>query len=188
MIKVKVGSKGEPFILHTELLCRYSGYFKRHLKQDIEYAETKIPDCNITIFKLFDKWLYTSQIDLKPEYTDSDVFSLLIQLYLFADTYDALELKHGCVDAIIKQARWGCLPSYVDVLYVYSKTTRHSRIRALLLDLLANSNFQWLRQDTGILTPEFIKDVAIHAIKSLQENRSWGELRPWHPDVTRYYD
>ncbi len=91
--------------MHTERLCHYSGYFKRHLKRDIKHADTEIPDCGITIFKFFEQWLYTSRIDLTPEYTDSDAFSVLFQLYLFADAYDALKLKHACVDAIIHRAR-----------------------------------------------------------------------------------
>ncbi len=174
--------------MHTERLCHYSGYFKRLLEQNIKRAETEIPDCGITIFKLFEDWLYGSGINLKPENTDSDAFSLLFQLYLFADTYDAPQLKHACVDAIIKRARDGCLPSSVDVIYVYNNTTRDSQIQGLLLDMLANSSFQWLRQNTGILTPALFQDIAIHAVKSLEENRSQGQLGPWHPDTSLYYD
>ena len=127
----------EEFMVHTELLCHYSPFFKAAISGNWTEAKTgvvNLPNDEPRIFEIFQSYIYAGSLDLLPEQV-SDA-SLLVALWVFADKMQFPGLQNAAIEALRHQA---CNPPshfrLKDLQYAFDNTTEASPLRKFITDL-----------------------------------------------------
>jgi hypothetical protein len=148
VVTILVGPARKPYILHKDLLCFYSDYFRAAFQGSFQEAtDGKIELSGVTteVFEYFQVWLYTRRLDLLK--LD---FQTMIKLWIFGDQHQIPLLQNYTVDGLfdkrIKQNRFS-----VSVMpQVYADTLPGSPLRravieictSLVLEAKANSHLK----------------------------------------------
>ncbi|KAI9709172.1 MAG: hypothetical protein M1812_007757 [Candelaria pacifica] len=202
MITIKVGPKAHPFMIHKELLCHYSSYFRAALMGSFREAAEGIvtlPDDEVEMFEYFMHWLYTKK--LADEEADELPLGSneLIEIYLFADKRGVPSLMNKVVDMIMATVPFvGGVPAFNAVDLVYENTASNSLLRKLFVDLYAYD----IDVDTlpdlskpGTTTEslflgrpkEFLVGIALANVRRLPF-RLRDEKAPFELDISQYYE
>ncbi|KAF8854628.1 hypothetical protein BDZ45DRAFT_693271 [Acephala macrosclerotiorum] len=143
----------QKFVIHREYACHYSPVLKAAFNSNFiegRTGEYKLDDTTHGAFSLLTHWIYHQKLDLKhldPEFdqTLNDNIAILsseelnlFNLWIPADKLCIAQLQNYVVDCI-KETGNSCvrLFSCSALTYVYEKTGSDSRLRKLLVILLA---------------------------------------------------
>ncbi|KAH0273977.1 hypothetical protein KCU91_g5600, partial [Aureobasidium melanogenum] len=138
-----VGATKEHYILHKDLLCFYSDFFRAAFNGSFkEAAERKIelPDTEVDVFEAFQVWLYTQKMP-KNENTSSGKVHLewpiLIKLWIFGDKYQIPLLQNIVMDNSFDKVEMDAETPLYWIRLAYENTTPNSPLRKAITDIMA---------------------------------------------------
>ncbi|KAL8665497.1 MAG: hypothetical protein Q9202_002202 [Teloschistes flavicans] len=137
IVKVGTGPRQDQYVIHAELLCYYSLFFKKALTGNFEEAKTglvQLHDDDPEVFDIFQNWLYKQ--DLGLDASQCVRFTLLLSLWVFGDKVQVPSFQDAAIEAL--RDRTINTPRIIrlkDVLYVYENTSHESPLRQFIVDL-----------------------------------------------------
>ncbi|KAF1983842.1 hypothetical protein K402DRAFT_337676 [Aulographum hederae CBS 113979] len=158
----------ETFVLHKDLICHYSKYFKKALEGNFEEAKSgvvKLDDVDIRAFKSLVHWFYTQKIvaadssgvegaspaaimeiqkALNPRYQTERAIDPFIKLYLLSDRLDIKRCRLDTFRALhdsLHKGSHAVLPSYGNLNLVWNGLPPTSGLRKYIIDM-----FGWYTQ------------------------------------------
>ncbi|KAF2820416.1 hypothetical protein CC86DRAFT_361136 [Ophiobolus disseminans] len=162
MMTVVVGTK--EFQMYRGLLCFHSEYFKKLLDGPFKEGGSnkhRLADVTPDTFTMFYNWIHTSTVTDLREQSDAELeYDDLVNLHAFADFHMVQQLKNRSLELYFM-----CLASkWVAPLwctsFMYEETTEKSRLRALHVDILAETSaFDNWRTDAKQFPKDFIADI-----------------------------
>ncbi|CAD0110786.1 unnamed protein product [Aureobasidium uvarum] len=140
VVTIEVGPEKKVFVVHKELLCFYSDYFRApfdgSFKEAIE-GKLTLPDENIDTFYLFDGFLYTNQLRNQERASGSNIRCYnLSRLWVFGDKYLVPALQNMAMDCLVERLhivkkRLGSEPT---MSFIYDNTVHDSPLRRMAID------------------------------------------------------
>ncbi|KAI9696023.1 MAG: hypothetical protein M1836_005854 [Candelina mexicana] len=199
IVTVRVGLDAEPFLIHKDLLCFYSSYFRGALEGTFREARENtvlLSDDSVDVFRSFFGWLYTQQF--QPSDGQDLTISKLARIYVFADKIGATVLKNQIIDSInlVHSRPKGELADNETIDHVFEHTPASSPLRQLLVDQYAYDVDPVLLGRSDGLTPlewflarpkEFIAGISIINTGRLPK-RLKDEKAPFEMDPSRYHE
>ena len=199
MIKFEVGITQTTFLVHLDLLCSASPYFKAALTKGFLETHKKsmeIPEDDPDQFELLVQWLYTKKLDLPNPDTDEaheERYLQLCNLYVLTDKYRMMGMNNYIIDRFFmmlpkKPAPHSPIskPSFKPVLkspqtkviiYIYKNTTNDCTLRKLLVAWFVSiiKHYQLSPQNTAhnflCTLPEFSADLVIAMTNKLSHTK-----------------
>lgn len=190
-----VGQPAVAFYVEMDVICDVSPVLKAAFtggfKESIEKT-MRLPEENPIEFHRFMKWTYLDTYYLSPFQSDGtaeDRIMELARLYVLADQFDVVKLKHNIIDRMyeIGQCSSGTYsPPHNVIRYVYDNSTRLSFFRKLLvawylktrrLGLIFGNREIVLENEL----PDLAADVALEA-------RTRGVMNPFERDRRVFYE
>ena len=136
-----VGPDKVAFTVHKDLVCAASRYFNSMLNRDDGEHQTELLplEKRIEVFDDFVHWLYHDvENESQPYLTGSTQIRHYLDLYVFADRYEVLELKNEILDQLVTTPEIGGttrLFSETEAYWIYRRLPRGSGLRKLLADV-----------------------------------------------------
>ncbi len=132
MVKIHVGQQKKLWVLHEEILCARSEYFKKAFQGGFKEAidkEITLPEFDPAAFSLVVDWIYGGVLKTQSSYvednkgpTDEEIkaMSQFCKLYHIAQTLCVEELQNLAMDLYATHMRKGSwYPKGHDIQYVY---------------------------------------------------------------------
>nr|POE99364.1 hypothetical protein CFP56_52757 [Quercus suber] len=171
VVTLVVGEEERKFVVHKDLLCEHSAFFKAALSEPWKEGQENtvtLPTDDADIFDLYAHWIYHWKI-YSRELTsvsgpDSDECSILVSAFLFGEKVQDGNFKDATIDALIASVsipggdgkRW--YPTGSTIQRAYEGTPDGSPLRRLLLDMYVHQGAAtWVSQECGI---DFVVDLA----------------------------
>lgn len=182
-----VGKHDKAYVLHKDLLCFYSDYFRAAFDGPFkEAAERKLrlPDVEENVFDRVQLWLYTRNLQLPTD--DSDIFEILVDLWIFGDQHQIPLLQNRVMDELFDRCEAAdSVASYL-IGTVYAKTLAGSPLRKAFIEIVAWS--MKIEPDAGIfICPEqseyWTKDSLIDLVFAINQARLSKTVS--YPDLPR---
>lgn len=133
-----VGKQEKAYVLHKDLLCFYSDYFRAAFDGSFkEAAERKlrIPDVEENVFERVQLWLYTRNLQLPTQ--DPKIFEVLVNLWIFGDQHQIPLLQNQVMDKFLAECEAADnIASYL-IGTVYAKTVSGSPLRKAFIEVVA---------------------------------------------------
>ncbi|KAG9701057.1 hypothetical protein KCU95_g413, partial [Aureobasidium melanogenum] len=137
-VTLLVGKQEKAYVLHKDLLCFYSDYFRAAFDGPFkEAAERKLrlPDVEKDVFERVQLWLYTRNIQLPDN--ESEVFEILVDLWIFGDQHQIPLLQNRVMDEFFDRCEAADnIASYL-IGTVYAKTLAGSLLRKAFIEIVA---------------------------------------------------
>ena len=183
-MRVLVGPDKKIFTIHKRLVCQVSSYFDAALNGKFKESvddEISMPHQEHHLFNHFVEWVYSNQIDL-PKLNgegshDNDVWETFSKLYLLARYLQCPGFGNSLLDSVPHErkevGRDFCLPPGDVLTMVYDGTIEGCGLRRYFVALYVwkmNHNIndeEYCKKWFALLPVEFIRDVAIHAIRGV---------------------
>ena len=136
-----VGSAKEESVIHKDVLCEISSYFKAAFNgkfKEGEEGNISLLEEDPEIFELFQLWVYKGTFLLAGQEIQDLASTSLVDLYIFAEARDIPTLQNSVVNALIElEVTDGQIPT--DVLSrVYANTRITSPLRKLIVGMAAS--------------------------------------------------
>lgn len=186
-----------PMAFHVELdvICDASPVLKAAFTGGFRESQDKtmrFPEEDVFEFDRFLRWTYLGSYPLSGFQTDGTAEERLMELarlYVLADRYDVVKLKHNIIDRVyeIGQCTDICTgPSYRVIRYVYANSTRLSFFRKLLVAWylkarVYGSSFSNREEVLENEIPELQAEV-------FHESRTRGAVNPFARDRRVFYE
>lgn len=153
-----MGSEEKKYVIHKDLLCYYSDFFRGAFNGSFKEAEEKklpLPDDHPYFFDIFNSFLYTNQLRDSEGTKDIDLeWEDLIRLWVFGDEYLAPAFQNSVMDAMwAKSLQDDELPDLSNLKYIYEHTMPGSPLRRILTDWTA----YWSRLEHDLLPQNLIE-------------------------------
>ncbi|KAK6005766.1 hypothetical protein QM012_007408 [Aureobasidium pullulans] len=137
-VTLVVGNQEKAYILHKDLLCFYSDYFRAAFDGPFrEAAERKLrlPDVEESVFERVQLWLYTRNLQLPTD--ETEIFEILIDLWIFGDQHQIPLLQNRVMDEFFDRCEAAdSIASYL-IEKVYAKTLAGSPLRKAFIEVVA---------------------------------------------------
>jgi hypothetical protein len=166
LVTLQIGVDHETFVVHKQLLCAKSEYFRgafsRGFKEAKQNAMT-LDEVDPRSFRTVINWVYTGRIEFEDGMTKvtNGNFLEAVEIYIWADRYETVALRRAVVDQIILciQNTTPVEFSTEEIEFVFSSLPPNSGLCKLLTDLLA---FGWRPVDEETVL-KVIKDLPLEA-------------------------
>ncbi|KAF2256438.1 hypothetical protein BU26DRAFT_513266 [Trematosphaeria pertusa] len=148
MVIIHVGAELTPYVVHRDLVCQCSPYFKAlflgHFRERTTRTTT-CPDVEDADFRRFLGWLYNPRRDdlasrLAPHirlWTQRFSCATLLRLYVFADAYDIPQIRDDIVAHFFDvMAVKLSLPSYGLINAAFARLPANSPLCRLVVDVM----------------------------------------------------
>ncbi|KAL1627159.1 hypothetical protein SLS56_006582 [Neofusicoccum ribis] len=187
---------GNPLIVHRELICAASPFFKAAFEGDQNNQDGIVTlhqdQYDRDAVETYLKWLYTNQI-LSP--SGDDEFRYLIDAYLTGDKFGDTAFKNAVLDEIIERcSQQNEYPTDI-AEYIWSNTAEGSPLRRLYIDFYAwVSDSDFYAMDDGgsdvLVAPrEFLRDVLCRMSEVRNRCRFPGAyIYPWVMNRCQYHE
>ncbi|MCJ1243484.1 hypothetical protein MMC30_000681 [Trapelia coarctata] len=178
-VSIIAGAEKRVFVIHKGLLCSISDYFRAAIDGSIEEAEEQkieLLQDDPEVVGRFQLWLYSEKVLDKGEKSTALEYSMLVNLYVFAESRCIPRLQNDLIDAILRKSRQehrSPTPSDGDM---YSNTASSSPLRKLVIDMAARLGE--LNRPSWELD-KYPKDYMVSLVLALHELK---ELRVEDPD------
>jgi hypothetical protein len=130
-----VGKEKKAYILHKNLLCLYSDYFRAAFNGQFKEAterKLELPDVETSLFDEFQVWLYTRELQGPPGLQ----FRFLTDMWILGDQHQIPLLQNQAMDKIFaKRAENNCFAISV-VPEVFAKTAAGSPLRKAVIEII----------------------------------------------------
>ena len=196
MLIIHVGPERYDFLIHKELLCHHSAFFRVALNET--WHETKLgtfdlPEEDVELFTIFEQSLYSFVEPISfPDNLDGQ--SLVIAMaYVAADKYDAVKIKNKSLEkmrALCCLHTGSCRVVFcgTTVKYVFENTSNTSSLRRLLIDLFCYrvTAYTWDGDLPG-LPLEFLTGV-IHVLSNHYQTHGYGPINSVRESIGAYLE
>ena len=142
MVKIFVGPKRKEWIIHEDLICDRSDYFKAAFNDGFKETDEKeiyLDDDDPAAFALFVDWIYGAELRGKRgQYTSSKLtlewpqVQKLCALWVFADKIRLPELKNEAC-SLYTRYRDCCFIEVEEVEFIYRNTLEASDLRRAIV-------------------------------------------------------
>ncbi|KAL1622565.1 hypothetical protein SLS56_008743 [Neofusicoccum ribis] len=195
-ISVAVGGQTEPFLIHQDILCASSPFFRNACNggwKESEEGFVTLPCHSPEAFEVYTQWLYSGKMfvdEHKDDYESMD-WDIFIGAYLLGDKLLDVDFRNTLIDLAIRiEVYYGIIP-HNHAKAAYSGLPVSDPYRRLYVDMhtweIASSWYSDVNNKNATDAPtEVFRDVA----KTAAENRrSIGSLEdgPWVTDPGRYH-
>ncbi|MCJ1267625.1 hypothetical protein MMC22_007511 [Lobaria immixta] len=189
---------GEPvtaFHVEMDVVCDASPVLKAAFTGGFKESKDKtmsFPEEDAINFGRFLEWTYGGWYHLsmiEPDGTAEDRIMELAKLYVLADRYDVVKLKHNIIDRMFDFG-WGCSPTYGPpfrvIRYVYENCTHLSFFRKLV----ASWYLRTRPYDSPFLNRELVLEDEIPDLVAdiRAEFRLRGDTDPFSRDRIFFYE
>lgn len=186
-IKVKVGSPHTTFHVHENIISDASEFFAKALKKEwLEGRErtVELPEQNAESFNVYLNWLYCRRIYLNAEDEDglasTTQVSRIVKAYALGDVLLDSDFKDAVSDAFVlqcttfsKEKSTYYIPHAKSRTLVYESTCEGSKLRALLVHRVAQSNAKFLSDEDHYT---FLLDLAKYQMDCNERNSTEATL------------
>ncbi|KAH0382040.1 hypothetical protein KCU92_g6635, partial [Aureobasidium melanogenum] len=135
-----VGDEKKPYVVHKDLLCFYSDYFRAAFQGSFKEAterKVELPGVIKDVFEHFQVWLYTRRLD----FADTQ-FHTIIRLWIFGDQHQIPLLQNWAADSLIaKRKKEHTFPISL-VPLVYENTVAKSALRKVVIEIATTLQLQ----------------------------------------------
>jgi hypothetical protein len=134
-VSLIIGKEKKAYMLHKDLLCFYSDYFRAAFNGSFkEAAELKLelPDVETFVFDEFQVWLYTHELQGPPK----DQFNFLANMWIFGDQYQLPLLQNQAMDKVFARLTETSEFNMSVVPAVYAKTVAGSPLRKAVIEIV----------------------------------------------------
>lgn len=194
IVTVKVDPYAEPFSIHKDLLCHYSGYFRGCFSGKFKEADEKevtLSEVEPSIFRIFLHWLYTQKILFEDgtetiDNADSPKCLDIIKAYIIGDRYDVPDFRRATFDVVFAFAIYK-VPSLTDFAYTFDNLPEESPLRKFLIEVLAiewdfgNEDVETLEEIANAFTPHLLVRLLV---AKCRENYPYRDICQHHEHVT----
>ncbi|KAF9641031.1 hypothetical protein BFW01_g12837 [Lasiodiplodia theobromae] len=201
-IQVFAGEEPEPFIIHKDILCASSDFFKNACKEPWKESAgvVELSGTEPRLFEVYARWLYSPDVlNLmeKPVVTTAangaisvPAYEPLFHLYALGDMLQDSKFKNAILDKIVEVRR---LVNYHPICFsafVYSELPPSSPLRRLYVDFwVGSSASDWFNTknpaddcNSPDAPMEFFRDV-------LRQSKTGGAgKKPWEEDICQYHE
>lgn len=167
-------------MIHKDLLCFYSDYFRGALNGSFKEAiegKISLPDANADLFYIVNGFLYTRELRQQNNRMNSDIDLVTLgQLWIFGDRYLMPFLQNTTMDAYIKRASMmNMVFSPRLMVRKYEETSKGSQLRKFLVDWQAHRSTQskWRLENWP---QEALADLALVLSSMKPEHRGINKL------------
>ncbi|KAK5733563.1 hypothetical protein LTR17_009551 [Elasticomyces elasticus] len=187
VMTILADSDETPFVVHTDVLCKKSSFFKAACSKNWESGKQgtiKLPTIEPGTMKSYIHWLYTSQVDLdwvSPAGTPEPVLTpkpsatfALFKLYVAADMFLNVTLKNAVTDLLVDRVKAstfrGTSSTYT---YVWENTSPEASLRKLILDYTASRTGSTSLKESGQdLSQEFLHSLSVRLLALLKKDQA----------------
>ena len=175
----------ESFVVHKELVCHYSSFFRSATQGRWLEAQTgvvELLDDIPEIVALFQTWLYAQKLELDEG--QRKTCRLLVEIFIFGDKMGAPGFQNAAIDELSQRSmNVYPVPGATIVKRVYDGTMPGSPLRKLLVDF-----FPWGPWGTSSFTVEFMESYPQRFLAELvQRLQPTKAKRLIQVDSTLYY-
>lgn len=154
MATIFIGPESKKFVIHKDVLCSNSEYFKAALSGRFKEAETKemgFPDVQPAIFRTVVHWVYTGITEFEDGSLEVDLsnFQAAYQVYFWADSYETIHLRHQILDIISGVSEQGeIVPHPAHYGKIFKTLPENSGLCKFLVDYLVE---EWFPLDEKVV-------------------------------------
>ncbi|GME35465.1 BTB/POZ domain containing protein [Neofusicoccum parvum] len=196
IISVAVGGQTEPFLIHQDILCASSPFFRNACNggwKESEEGFVTLPSHSPETFEVYVQWLYFGNMfveDQKDDYENLD-WDIFIDAYILGDKLLDVDFRNALIDLAIRvEVHFDQIP-HNHAKAAYSGLPESDPYCRLYVDMhtweIASSWYSDVNNKDATDAPmEFFRDVA----KTAAENRKSigsSEDGPWVTDPGRYH-
>jgi len=189
------------FGVYAGILRRASSFFRSILEQVVVSAgnedfatsndgvkEIWLRNEDPAIFVRFKDWLYTSRIMTESEKFKDLSWTLLIDLYTFAERRGIPNLQNSCINAIVgKRKSGGSIPGQDIITPLWRNDGQVWPLRRLILHIFAaNCNLKTALAQNSAYPQRFLHDLVIVLYERKMEGDKEEEADLWK-ERTKYY-
>lgn len=194
--RIFIGTDTEPYIVHNDLISASSDFFDKALNGQFKESggNVYLPEKKSKIFDVYQRWLYSGQIDIVEQHPE-EVCWVLIDLYILGDGFQDEGFCNAVIDRVINfvetSERFPVSPSYMQK--VYKNTPEGSKPRKLVVDFwLYPPALDWFEISEvqalkGEFPLEFWFEVSRGLMKQRVENSKTPSLNPWVSNPCQYH-
>ena len=177
-ISVLVGPNEQPFLVHKDMICAKSKFFKAACSEhwvEGEEKKVRLPEVDPSVFQGYLSWVYSTSLSIvgittdgidKLSGTQSRAIAQYLELYLLGDVLDDISLRNKVLQTIVLDTRGA--PNPRTVVRAWEKTPFNSPVRRMLVDHAVLRTQRAYLADNLTRYPEgFVQQVAIASLQQV---------------------
>lgn len=161
-----VGSKEQCFIVHRDMVCNRSKFFRVACSARWKEGQEKIvrlPKLRPSVFDMYMDWTYFGEI---ASNVTGSVTGGLISLYVLGDMLDDRDLRNKVMEALqVKFHKKRASPSPGHLLWAWKNTTEGSMLRKWAMDVVILRSRKHFAKHASEYPPEFVQQIAVKLVQ-----------------------
>jgi hypothetical protein len=177
IVTVLVGEEEQRFILHQDVVCAKSKFFKAACSKRWREGQeqvVRLPEVKTAVFQAYSTWIYSGEIadgtcTLTNTLTEKGAeHEHLIDLYLLGDRLDDIQLRNEANKKLFASMRKvDAVPGHGITMRVWESTMPGSLLRKMLVDMVILRFSRTLfAESVSLYHPEFLQEVAVAAVNA----------------------
>jgi hypothetical protein len=175
-IDVLVGSQEELFVVHKDVICVSSKFFKAACSQRwVEGKEKKVrlPEVEPKIFQSYVAWLYSGDYRMQAckddtKYVIDSAIDAAIELYLLGDVLDDISFRNKMMEVQVCQDL-GRVPCTATLREVWERTPPTSPLRKMYVErFILRVSREGITQNLKGYPLELVQEIALSSLKRLE--------------------
>jgi hypothetical protein len=171
-----VGSEEELFMIHKDVVCASSKFFKAACSQRwIEGKEKKVtlPEMEPKVFQDYVAWLYSRAYQLQASKGDADpevhdALQAAIELYLLGDVLDDIRLRNKIVQVLVTDDL-ELVPGSRTLHQLWARTTPASLLRKMYVVIFTRRvDREEFAKIVASYPAELVQEIAVAALKQTE--------------------
>lgn len=163
--------------MHRDLLSFYSGYFRAALNGGFAEAGSGIVKLEIEepdVFEGFVQWIYTTKArtDEITKQNESEYFSSIVKLWIFADRRDIPLLMNEMVDSSQQSMLTAWILPESTIAEIYNNTAEGSGLRRVIVHMFSSLSGDNVAANMQYDSQAYVQNFVIDFVKSLIANNT----------------
>lgn len=172
-ISVVVGSEERSFVVHKDVVCASSKFFKAACSTRWKEGQEKVvrlPTVKPAVFEMYMDWLYFGKIVNSASYATPSLLDPFIHLSLLGDMVDDKNLRNKAMDALQAKAyEEKVSPCPRQIHHIWENTSERSMLRKWALDIVfLRRGPNGFEENVAKYPPEFLQQIAVKAMQQAQ--------------------
>ncbi|GAB7324627.1 hypothetical protein MBLNU13_g08512t1 [Cladosporium sp. NU13] len=165
-ISVLVDSEERRFVVHKDVICATSKFFKAACSASWKEGQegiVRLPTVKPSVFEMYVDWLYFSEIASK---VTGSLTGPLIDLFLLGDMVDDRNLRNKVMDALQANNRKTLAsPTTIEICRIWENTSERSMLRKWAFDLYALRSQPYFADHVAQLPSELVMQIAVRLMQ-----------------------